>query len=329
MVFNIQALRALAALMVVFHHVILHADSYGVSLIYMNFLSGWGASGVDIFFVISGFVMVYTQMRVKRTPMGFLKNRIERIVPIYWLLTLVMVSLLLLMPALFREKTFDLVWFVTSMTMTSQFFTGSHPIINVGWTLEYEMLFYVLFACSLVLRGLFGTVLMTSALLGFVYLLGYSDAIIFEFMLGMGVAYAFRARIGAALGYPLLLAGGLLLGMSLIVELGWHRLFVWGVPAALIVMGACYVPQINNAMVLFLGEASYSIYLTHMFALPLIYKLAIRFLPSIQTDLLGLLCFVVAVAGGCVFYRCIEQPITRRFKARRLVPEKAIYKEMA
>ena len=91
---NLQALRAIAAINVVLFHMIGSAESYGVHARWFPLLGKWGASGVDLFFVISGFVMVYAQARSPKGPVDFLLSRARRIVPIYWVLSFGVLALL-------------------------------------------------------------------------------------------------------------------------------------------------------------------------------------------------------------------------------------------
>ena len=90
---NIQALRAFAAINVALFHIIGTAASYSQSSNYLSALEGWGSNGVDIFFVISGFIMLHTQMERRRSVIDFLKLRLIRIMPIYWLLTAFVIML--------------------------------------------------------------------------------------------------------------------------------------------------------------------------------------------------------------------------------------------
>ena len=114
MIINIQVLRAYAALNVVIFHIILASESYFQDVNWLKHLGSWGASGVDIFFVISGFVMMHTQMIQMRPPLEFIKNRILRIAPIYWTLTLFVVLLYLAIPSLFREINVSLTWAISN-----------------------------------------------------------------------------------------------------------------------------------------------------------------------------------------------------------------------
>jgi len=109
---------------------------------------GWGNNGVDIFFVISGFVMVYTQSNNPRSAFSFFSNRILRIVPTYWLLSVAVVVLFVLIPSTFRGLKLTGAYSLTSLFFVSRIFGYDYPIIYVGWTLEYEMPFYALFAAG-------------------------------------------------------------------------------------------------------------------------------------------------------------------------------------
>lgn len=96
---NIQSLRAIAAILVVFVHL-------EVFLHHLD-LKPFGHCGVDIFFVISGFIMVQTTRRGGHSPARFMANRIARVVPLYWLLTLGVFSLALAVPSLVQNTTTD------------------------------------------------------------------------------------------------------------------------------------------------------------------------------------------------------------------------------
>ena len=141
--YNVQVLRGLAALMVALSHL-----GYA-----MPVLKDWrlsvlehGASGVDIFFVISGFIMVYTTEGRATGPVRFMRSRVVRIVPLYWLLTFAVFVAALVLPRLFAQVSADLPHLAASLFFLPQ---EKSPIVYVGWTLNFEMLFYVLFAIGL------------------------------------------------------------------------------------------------------------------------------------------------------------------------------------
>ena len=148
MISNIQILRAIAAILVVAFHTVLAAKSYNLPTEFFYKVDIWGAAGVDIFFIISGFIMVYIQINKKKKPLDFLKDRIERIVPLYWFLTLFIAALLIVFPQAFRELSLSANHLINSLFFINYFNGDDHPLLYVGWTLEYEMLFYIVYYLS-------------------------------------------------------------------------------------------------------------------------------------------------------------------------------------
>jgi exopolysaccharide production protein ExoZ len=108
----------------------------------------FGGGGVDIFFVISGFIMVYTTQSHHVGPFSFFVNRVVRIVPIYWLLTLAVFTLAVIAPHLLgatRAAPSELLKSLLFIPFAKS--NGAvQPILFLGWTLNYEMFFYMLFA---------------------------------------------------------------------------------------------------------------------------------------------------------------------------------------
>lgn len=149
---NIQVLRGFAAIAVVTFHTVLTASKYQFPPDLLSVLSEWGKNGVDVFFVISGFIMVYIQTVKRDTPLKFLTHRIVRIVPLYWTLTLGLVFLYLLIPGVFNEMKMTSSWALSSFFFISGPFYNTYPVLYLGWTLEYEMLFYVVFAVGVVVE---------------------------------------------------------------------------------------------------------------------------------------------------------------------------------
>jgi exopolysaccharide production protein ExoZ len=153
----LQVLRALAALMVVADHAVSYvATKQEVALSLKNLAWFLGIFGVDIFFVISGFIMIYTSRDLFGTRLGFAKfayRRIVRIVPLYWLATITAAGLLLRhqFPSNFEIATS--LAFVPAVTHPGE---ALRPILWVGWTLNLEMFFYALFTVSLLFHGGWG-----------------------------------------------------------------------------------------------------------------------------------------------------------------------------
>lgn len=274
---SIQYLRAAAALMVVFFH----AD--GLAQEYFNFRGlPFGAAGVDIFFVISGFIMWITTASERITPASFALNRIIRIVPLYWTMTLLLYGGWLL----FRDPStlpspWNLVQSLLFIPFVSQRTGEIQPLLIAGWTLNFEMFFYAVFACALLVARRYRA-LAVCTILGALVMLPllvaisgatahtYTSPLLIEFMIGclLGVMYERgalpRPQVAAFLlvtGCGLLLTSGMLSAASLDVS----RFFHWGLPAFLIVTGALGLESTLKEWraPMLLGDASYSIYLTH------------------------------------------------------------------
>ena len=312
---NIQILRAIAALNVVIFHCIGGAASYNFSTPYTQFLKGWGANGVDLFFVISGFIMIYTGQNSRSSPSKFFVKRIFRIVPVYWALTLLWVTILLLLPTLLRSAQFDF-----GKTLASLFFlTGpiynDTPALYVGWTLEFEFLFYTFFAMSMFVKDhRLSQILLLIAVFASPLLVPQLDKIMFEFAYGMIVALIIMSKkISFRTSWVCLIAGILFLcgtiGNAEVAKAG--REIYWGLPATLIVAGAINIKQIQNKILLFLGNASYSIYLVQVFTIPATLKVLTLILPSNYGDFTIIICTLVTILIGAISYQYIERPSYR------------------
>lgn len=313
MVNNIQALRAFAAINVVLFHIIGTASSYSQGTYFINFLEGWGANGVDIFFVISGFVMLHTQMGNRRSALDFIKSRLIRIVPTYWIITLFAISLFLIFPSAIRGMIVTPNWAFSSLFFTSSIFAEKSPIVHVGWTLEWEMLFYVIFAVALLIRSWSMVIISVGAVLLFVSFIS-GKLIVLEFLLGLFVAYIFHnRRYSDRFGFAVFAFGLSLLFLSLfpyVREQELDRFLIWGIPSFFIVLGAIYSMQVKGFLLTYLGDASYSIYLIQIITIPAFYKLSSKLLVGFNGDVLAIFCLIASVLSGCIFYSFIEKPIT-------------------
>lgn len=334
----IQILRALAALIVVAHHATImlwQRDHLPIG----NWLNG--SAGVDIFFIISGFVMTISSAPLRRAThpaRTFLARRIERVVPMYWIVTTTKVAVLLLVPALgvnalngWRHVLASY-FFIPSMTPERVF----EPVVIVGWTLNFEMAFYVLFASALAVR--WRTLLVLAPVLLIVPLIPgqyfahvpvwmqfYRSTLLWEFLFGMvlGQAIHWVRRIPWPVGLLVALGGlyPLLFWMAPVFSY-WRGLF-WGVPALAVVMGAISMEERWGARsprwALELGDASYSIYLIHTFALPAVGLWLLEWPHRWRGEVLVALVASVALstALGELAYRLVERPITEWFKGRR------------
>lgn len=320
MINNLQALRAFAALNVLLFHCIGVANTYGFKPRLLSFLEGWGTNGVDIFFVISGFVMVFIQGRDPKTPAEFLRNRFDRIVPLYWSVTLLCIVLLLALPNAFREAAFDGRHALTSLLFMSRFAGFQDPVLVPGWTVEYEMMFYLLFAASLFAKPK-GRILLVALALAACAAFKVVDPLVSEFVMGMIAAGLYARNIPSRAGALLLCIGATLLIASIWIRLPIDRSLLWGVPAFLIVLGSCLVRQVKPGLLVFLGSASYSIYLTHTLVIAIVFKagkLSGLFSGTVGPDLLVVLCFAVSTVVGAAVYSLFEKRLTLSVRRWRL-----------
>lgn len=315
---NLQALRAFAALNVVLYHCIGASPDYHRPVDLLAMFNGWGANGVDIFFVISGFVMMFTQSRKPKHPYDFALNRVIRIVPIYWILTTLLVTLVLVVPSAFEQaRDLSFTRMATSYLFVSNPIVGRMPFIYVGWTLEYEMLFYVLFAASLFIRSEVARFIAVGVSIALCVIFLPYKPLAFEFLFGMGLGAYFQS--GRTVKAPLLV---MLAGVALLLAtLATHnnelwRPILWGIPALLIVTGALYIRQTESFFLKLLGDASYSIYLVQIFTVPLGYRI-VRVLPrAIPNDIMAVGVVAFTAVGGIACYYVLERPVTHFLRAR-------------
>ncbi|MET3598500.1 acyltransferase family protein [Martelella mangrovi] len=318
MIANIQTLRAFAATAVVCFHVVGIAENYGFPTELGRLFVPWGAGGVDIFFVISGFLMVYIQQRRPKSPMAFMWNRAVRILPLYWSLTLLIIALQILAPFVFRSNFVTMETIVASLGFISIYTTGS-PIIYVGWSLEYEILFYIIFSLAIFAPKLRYGALIVGAALVLLVLAGILKPLAFEFLFGMGLAFLFRKETWNTrpVYASILLCGGLLLLFfsSVFMQGEQMRLIYWGIPAVLIVAGALLLPQWSSPLALLLGNASYAIYLVQVLTLPVLFKAGVIVgLPSSAGYVLAFASIAFTLVFGCATHLLLEKPLDRLFR---------------
>lgn len=323
----IQYLRALAALAVVVVHNLERSDYPFVV----------GEAGVDLFFVISGFVMWTLADAQQPSAQVFLWRRIIRIVPLYWAATLVAIVGARLKPGFFwnYDVGFDNVWKSLLFIPHNVASGGWNPVVGQGWTLTYEMFFYVLFAFALLAKARWRFFVPGAMLLllvaGGVYRrnddpvwLTYTNPLLLEFLAGIALGALWRRASAREAARPGAWAGGvalLTLGFgALAVESAMHwmpvhdRSLIWGIPAVFIVSGALALERAGRVprlrLPLLLGDASYSIYLLHAFVTLLVYDL----IPGINPTAQMLVATPLSAAIGIASYLLYERPVTGWFK---------------
>ena len=329
----IEALRGLAALSVATVHALGAATALGAP--FPKLLSLPWLAGVDVFFVVSGFVMVHAAREKFGTPDArrrFVAHRIARVAPLYWLVSTAFVALALLRPAAFTDPLGG--W---ASTLASYLFIpwpradgGILPVFRLGWTLEFEALFYAIFAAWLGARrpvALAGVLASLAALgaLGAAWTSApptirfWTDPIILEF--GFGVALAIAHGAGARLpgaAAPLLVAAALaLLWRAAGIPDVWSRPFVYGLPAAMLVALALLressrLPTWLSWLALRAGAMSYALYLSHLFAVRFMRE--IWSFAALSPTLFVPAALVASVALAVLVHRAIERPAVAAFR---------------
>ncbi|WP_439574640.1 acyltransferase family protein [Phreatobacter sp.] len=334
---SIQSLRAAAALSVVAYHVA------GEPLVI-------GAAGVDVFFVISGFVIGLITVAKPPAPVAFAYDRATRVLPLYWFFTALLVATKLLAPDLLPNIPRDAGWFAQSFLLIPAAIPGSttaFPVLHQGWTLWYEALFYALAVAAIVLAPRRQAMALTAMILALVaagmalspegaIAATYTSPLLVEFLAGYWFAI-WRARGGRpGTGLAVNLIAGAVMGLTLAAvhagsPEGWLRLMVWGVPAIALVIGAVALEDsgqfAERRLLNHLGDASYAIYLSHGIAISVL-TLVLRRLDTplesaIDQPMLGILVVVLSVLAGLAVHALIERPMMdgfRRLRSRLFVP---------
>ena len=328
--FHLQALRGLAASLVVLSHSIQgkYADKLWVS----------GYFGVATFFIISGFIIYKTSRQAFGSGRGFrqfLAKRLIRIFPIYWLATMLFVAL---SPHRAAYSAADLIDSLLLIPHYMALTDGMNPLLGQGWTLHYEVLFYAIFALGLLFRRRPGVLLVCAVLLaltivgmfirpesdthGALTLAQYwSRPIILLFVFGIGLGILEQRAKKLVVPYPFLLISGLFVVWfvysinSPLTEAQHYRF-----PDLLLIWGLCFLcvfvaifgrsrPGRFEAVAEAFGDASYSVYLFHPFILSSLKRLHVESTFPVAYVVASL---VGANVFGLIMYRLVEQPILRK-----------------
>ena len=305
---NIQVLRAFAALCVLFLHTVYAVNDYNYFQLTKNF-SSWGDFGVDIFFIITGFIMIYVKRSQKNT-FHFLKNRIIRILPLYYFFNFLYLFIFILFPTSFRTLQINSDNFFLSLLFLNQYINLEKPIVTAGWSLEYEMLFYTLFAICMFVRNIR---LFYFFIIFLLFLLSFQDFLFIEFLFGIliGIIYInknkFKKNIFKNYSYFFLIFGLVILFVSIFFYQETHRTIKYGIPCAFILLGSIFCKQISNKYIIFLGNASYSIYLSHSLCVIGTVKLFKIIAPNFNGITLVVIILTLSLLFASLIYYFIER----------------------
>jgi exopolysaccharide production protein ExoZ len=332
---SVQALRGVAILLVLVIHAKRYEAFYAGDV--LPKVLGAGQAGVDLFFVISGFIMVSISRAIfgqgKGEVVKFLEKRAFRIYPLYWFYTFLLLPIYFFKPGAIHsqeiQRSPDL---FGSLTLYP---TGVRPIIWQGWSLSLELYFYLIFAVILLFKEkilhkilfawglgvIFGYIVVHFV---FVHLDGPAlgllvDPMTLEFIGGGFVALAIHDRSWRGAPALLALGAGCLVGGAFIQSDPNHhlRILLFGIPALMILAGAV-MSEINGQIkfgriLVFIGDISYSVYLIHI----MVYGLLGRFWPQHMEPSVGksiLFCLLIgtgALGFGALSYRFLEKPLLK------------------
>lgn len=347
---SIQFLRAVAALLVVYDHSLLVQMDYGTSW-QQNFLhiNKFGCIGVDLFFVVSGFIITFVANKYTGASQGihFLAKRFWRINPVYYILSITFLSIIFFKPGNnpLSGGNLNINSIIDSLLIlpTSRNLSGYTPLLMLGWTLSFEWLFYLLFFLLIVCKVRYKAFF----LMGIIALLVISrfifqphdlrfqfitNPILLEFLLGCIISYIYLTvkQIPADIGFSCLFIGVASYIYLIINGFGfiWYyegtingylslnRFLYWGIPSSLIVAGCVilekngqFVRLWNNPYVQLCGDASFSIYLVHTIVLNVLMLLYKKTGYFLPADIMIWLQIIIAVVISIFFYKLVEKPL--------------------
>jgi exopolysaccharide production protein ExoZ len=359
---SIQMLRGLAALAIAIHHGIFDAEKLAAetgAIFVFPRLFPWRA-GVDLFFVISGFVMIYASRGLfgkSDAPRRFLWRRLSRVVPLYWATTTLVVTASLMSPGAVSGGVPTPASVLASLAFVplARPDGAPQPVYSLGWTLNYEMFFYLLFAMFLPLNRRAALIALSFTLAGVAglglllhpspaVLRFWSAPIILLFGAGMGIAtlrikglrlplWLRLAMVLAALALLTLDPLGLMRDPLRVAQaLDASCVLGWGGPAALLVSaaglgesGARRGSAMLSPPLVAIGEASYALYLIHPFVFRAWHVVLQHSRPAAVLHPSAYLALIVlsATLVSLGVHRFVERPVTaylRPKRSERLIP---------
>ena len=339
MIGGIQVLRAFAAMLVTICHAQAEVAKISdlPSALPSTELQSLAGFGVQLFFVISGFIMVYSSeplFGASNGPLVFLKHRLVRIVPLYWIVTSVYLAITLLVPRFYKDYPVSFVFASYLFIPAARPDGVIEPLVGQGWSLNYEMLFYLIFAATVFASRRLSVMMVTAVLLSLVIfgnvtpslpliLSFWTSPILLYFVFGTWIGLAYREGVSLTPTYGLVLIAiaTVLLGLELFPFAHPFAFAVsgWCVPV-LLVAGAV-LPRLRLdgpiwSFIILIGTASYALFLFHAIPIRALFYLArwskfdIGRAPTVYVSAAVALSVLLAIA----IYYCVERPIMRALR---------------
>ncbi len=333
---SLQVLRAVAAILVVLSHISHKLDQYYGSHEHLLAIFSFGNYGVDIFFVISGFIIAYIipagNYSLKQLR-DFLVMRVLRVMPLYWAVTLIAALVWLINPELVNSSAPHLTRFWQSWILWPM---EGRYLFHAGWTLGYVLYFYALFAITMLWTPLqkyllplflaysvfFGWLLSPPTDQPFLYMITRHHLI--EFLAGFlfcRLAFTLVDR-RPFIGAYFMISAVLLVLMSLAGGKSANNMYFWGIPAMLLVFGALMIESSVKwpRFIVAIGNSSYSLYLTHVLVLAGLAKVWYWIMPAVPWSnySYALFAIIASIICGLLSYRWFEKPLTGYLKQKWL-----------
>jgi len=333
---SIQILRAVAVIMVLLFHNISTERKY-TSFEWLNFLEPIGLYGVDLFFVLSGFIITHISLKKLgdnsnkyKTIKEFFIHRALRIYPVYWLFTLIVLAIYLAKPELVNSSAKNAPDILGSFLLTAP---KDSLLLAVGWTLSFELYFYLVFGLVYALgkKSLpflwfawaffvsFFNLLFPESIINHHLLHIATSPLVFEFICGSMVGYwAHSNPKNHKISLPSLAISiiYIIIIQKYNAELpeDWSRSLLMAIPCALLVLASINLEKHfkwTNPLIL-IGNASYSIYLSHILVLSAVGRILAKILPaaSLWSHAIWL---IISISSALIFgilnYLFIEKPL--------------------
>lgn len=339
-IYTLQLVRAIAAVLVVLFHITGLVFAYH-NYNYLNGIFKNGDLGVDLFFVLSGFVIYYVHYKDVRNPLKikkYIQKRVIRIYPIYWLLLFIIVPIFILVPSFGGGNVLEFRNIIRSVLLIPQ--NMENLPLTVAWSLSHEILFYIMFGLLIAFKKrlisyiVLVWVILSSLNFLIIHMLWSEQPFLIkflfssynlEFLLGVLVAYIIvnsKLKSGSTFIFVGLVS---LIGFAVNEHLGIfgvHRVIGYGLPAAILIYGLVVTEMKKNVKIpklfLFLGDASYSIYLTHYPMLSLGNKvlMSLNIYQLLGYFLATTILLLMTLVGGCIFHVVIEKRILNFLNSR-------------
>ncbi len=348
---SLQLYRGIASILVVFHHAnLILEQNFSKDISFNWFHFGW--VGVDFFFVISGFIIFYIHQSDIGQPQQFstfIKKRFFRIYPLYWIIFIgkILISLLDKTDEIYQRSFWE---FSQAFLLLPQERNIIETFLGVSWTLTYEILFYFLFGLIILTKPIIHRPIFFAWLIGILLNLGgllpISDIFILEFIFNARNLEFILGCLAAAiiLTYPVkypktLIISSLAMILVAIFNTKYREfdtvnissVIAYGIPFTLLVIGSVQIEKVKQLQIppflIYLGNASYSIYLTHGFFINNLAKVYTTIARKLNQNLLDYsnsiihfmvisLIVILSIITGCLTYSFVEKPLLTAFKKK-------------